>query len=101
MCSVRCRKSTRKQCKCECGGLYHGAEVLSPEKRRENLLRKFPPCTPIRTTSTSSGKVYRGRVRDIQIFDTVVVSFLFDDAPFYASTIQLDEEERIGSEFPF
>ena len=94
MCSVRCRKSTKKQCRCECGGLYHGAEVSSREERREYLLRKYPPCTPVRITDSIRKKVYRGRVKNIQVFNEVVVALQSTAFPFSASTIQLDEKDE-------
>jgi hypothetical protein len=67
MCSITCRKSTSKRCKCECGGLFHGELSLSAEEKVKHLNTTFPPCTPVRFFRPTKRGTLEGKVKNFYL----------------------------------
>ena len=67
MCSIVCRNSKSKTCKCECKGLFHGILFYTPGEKIEHLKRTFPPCTPVRFHPPTKRGTTKGVIRDFHL----------------------------------
>ena len=71
MCSYACRNAISEICNCECQGVFHGVmSSRAPEEHEEKLLKRYPPCTPIRFKNPTMRGTTKGRVKKFHCTET-------------------------------
>lgn len=93
MCSISCRDSKSKTCKCECGGLYHGIyHASSLSAFTSHLNQIFPPCTPVRFKRETLRGSKEGRVQRFFTRGEIVASLTLQTG----EVVRIDQISAIG-----
>lgn len=107
MCSERCRNSIARRCRCSCGGTNHGKNRFNRIERSRILLRRYPPCTPIRVKCPTTENFIYGKIGTICVMEEIRVFvlpfrcvFLFDEIEIYDKTKDRFRKCIIGAENP-